>query len=177
MTVDEFHPWPRAALTFVASRFLQEISLPEESLYEKLASNMAEVHLSIDVANAKYLAVERRYNYTTPKSFLELIAFYKQLLEKKRSKVEINIERLEKGLTIMEQVKAKVEGLKEDLKVKMVQVEEKKAATNVLIDEVNVGGKYFTNEFRVNFLFANLIFYENFFRNFPTEIGEEIHNF
>jgi len=38
---------------------------------------MAEVHLSIGEANKLFLAQERRYNYTTPTSFLELINFYK----------------------------------------------------------------------------------------------------
>jgi hypothetical protein len=38
---------------------------------------MAETHLSIDVANEKFRKLERRNNYTTPKSFLELISFYK----------------------------------------------------------------------------------------------------
>jgi len=32
----------------------------------------------------KFLAQERRYNYTTPKTFLELIKLYKSLLAKKR---------------------------------------------------------------------------------------------
>ena len=41
---------------------------------------MAEVHSSIDDANQRYLKFERRYNYTTIKSFLELIDFYKKLL-------------------------------------------------------------------------------------------------
>merc|ERR1712146_34118 len=61
---------------------------------------------------------------------------YLKMLMNKQSKVENNIERLEKGLTIMEQVQEKVAGLKEDLKITMVQVEEKKAATAVLIEEV-----------------------------------------
>jgi len=44
---------------------------------------MASVHLSIDVANARFLKLERRNNYTTPKSFLELIEFYKKCLKEK----------------------------------------------------------------------------------------------
>merc|ERR1712159_212867 len=54
----------------------------------------------------------------------------------KQSRVENNVDRLEKGLTIMEQVQEKVAGLKEDLKITMVQVEEKKAATAILIENV-----------------------------------------
>jgi len=48
---------------------------------------MAHVHLSIGDANLEFLAAERRYNYTTPTSFLELINFYKLLLGKKRGKI------------------------------------------------------------------------------------------
>jgi dynein heavy chain len=49
---------------------------------------MAEVHCSIDEANARYLKLERRHNYTTPKSFLELIDFYKNKLTEKRSNID-----------------------------------------------------------------------------------------
>lgn len=52
---------------------------------------MAEVHTSIDDANEKFLKLERRHNYTTPKSFLELIDFYKKLLTIKRDKIEYDI--------------------------------------------------------------------------------------
>merc|ERR1719482_444348 len=97
---------------------------------------MAELHISIDEANQKFLAAERRHNYTTAKSFLELIDFYLSLLKRLQSACDNNIDRLEKGLTIMELVQARVQGLKDDLAVKMVQVEEKKASTNVLIENV-----------------------------------------
>jgi len=53
-----------------------------------MALHMAEVHLSIEKANADYLRRERRYNYTTPKSFLELINFYKYLLANKSKEIE-----------------------------------------------------------------------------------------
>merc|ERR1719305_1363387 len=102
---------------------------------------MAEVHLSIDSANAQFLAAERRHNYTTAKSFLELIAFYLNLLKDRQGACETKIERLEKGLTIMEQVQDRVQGLKDDLAVKMVQVEEKKSSTDVLIAEVTVASE------------------------------------
>lgn len=49
---------------------------------------MAEVHISIDDANMRYLKLERRYNYTTPKSFLELIDLYKKLLLEKRDGID-----------------------------------------------------------------------------------------
>jgi len=138
--VDEFMAWPRDALDGVAKRFLVDLltsgNLPDEESLNLVAANMAEVHLSIEDSNRAYLEAERRYNYCTPKSFLELISFYMKMLIDKQSEVVENCDRLEKGLAIMEQVQSKVEGLKDDLKVTMVQVEEKKAATAILIDQV-----------------------------------------
>merc|ERR1719171_3006511 len=136
MVVDEFHPWPRDALEDVANRFNSTMDFGSEEILEKVGQMMAELHLSIDVANQKFLASERRHNYTTAKPFLELIDFYLTLLKKLQSACDSNIDRLEKGLTIMELVQSKVQGLKDDLAIKMVQVEEKKTSTNILIENV-----------------------------------------
>jgi dynein heavy chain len=67
---------------------------------------------------------------------LELIAFYKDLLGKKRGQIEDNIFRLDNGLETIKQVKGQVEQLQEVLKVKMVDVEDKKEKTEALIDQV-----------------------------------------
>lgn len=81
---------------------------------------MAETHLSIDAANEKFRKMERRNNYTTPKSFLELISFYKTLLDDKKGQIDRQIKRYTLGLQILAETKSKVEGLQEELKVKMV---------------------------------------------------------
>lgn len=109
--MDWFHEWPRDALINVASRFLAEIDLPKDELRGIIAEHMAKVHLSIGDANAIFLKQERRYNYTTPTSYLELINFYKQLLEKKRGKITEQINRLETGLQTMQQTNEQVAGL------------------------------------------------------------------
>ena len=78
-SIDYFHAWPVDALIDVANRFIADIEMPEE-LLEPISINMAHVHGSIDEANMKFLKQNRRFNYTTPKSFLELISFYKSIL-------------------------------------------------------------------------------------------------
>lgn len=45
-----------------------------------------------------YIANERRYNYTTPKSFLELINLYLKVLQQKHYELEGKTKRLENGL-------------------------------------------------------------------------------
>lgn len=86
--VDWFHPWPKDALVDVAGRFIAEIEFPNDEIRDSIALNMAECHSSIDDANATFLRLERRYNYTTPKSFLELIDFYKKILGEKRDFID-----------------------------------------------------------------------------------------
>ena len=135
-SIDWFHPWPRDALIDVANKFLADTDLDTEELREKIAINMAETHLSINVANDRFRKYERRNNYTTPKSFLELISFYKSLLDEKRGFVEKQIKRYTLGLQILDETKSKVLGLQEELKVKMVEVEKQRAETNELIEKV-----------------------------------------
>jgi dynein heavy chain len=48
---------------------------------------MTNTHLSIAAANIEFRERERRNNYTTPTSFLELINFYEMLLKKKQGDI------------------------------------------------------------------------------------------
>jgi len=86
-TIDWFHEWPEDALVGVAKKFLKDIAFPSEEISNNLASHMAFVHLSISDANKNFLQQCRRYNYTTPTSFLELISFYKALLGSKTDRI------------------------------------------------------------------------------------------
>lgn len=52
----------------------------------------------VNELSVKVLEIERRYIYTTPKSFLELINLYKNMLRKKSEEMKNNKERYETGL-------------------------------------------------------------------------------
>lgn len=58
--------------------------------------------------SATYLANERRFNYTTPKSFLEQIALYQNLLNTKHSELQGKMQRLENGLEKLESTASQV---------------------------------------------------------------------
>lgn len=135
-SMDWFHEWPRNALIDVANRFLAEVELPEEGLQQAIAENMAQVHISIGDANNDFKEQERRHNYTTPTSFLELINFYKLLLGQKRGKITDQIQRLETGLSTMKSTTDQVDALKQLLVVKMADVEVEKEKTDKLIEIV-----------------------------------------
>lgn len=134
--IDWFHDWPKDALVGVAARFIKDVDLSTTEIRDAVALNMAECHISINQANKDFLARERRHNYTTPTSFLELIKFYKSLLNTKVEKITDKIERLETGLGTMQSTTEQVEGLKQQLEVKMVDVKQQEEETNALIEVV-----------------------------------------
>lgn len=82
----------------------------------------AQVHMSVTEKSLEYQHQMRRYNYVTPKSFLELIAFYAKLLKEQRAVKRKLIDRLDVGLTTLRKTAADVAILQEELKVKMVTV-------------------------------------------------------
>ena len=65
---------------------------------------------SVTEASIECLRIYRRYNYVTPKSYLELIALYKSLLDQKRSELRRARDRLENGLDKIQQAANQVRG-------------------------------------------------------------------
>ena len=78
---------------------------------------------AVNKASEDYLQQEKRYNYTTPKSFLELIYLYKNMLATKRKNLEGNIQRLSNGLVKLEQTGKDVAILMEQVQIKSAEVE------------------------------------------------------
>ena len=81
----------------------------------------------------KYYETQGRYNYVTPKSYLELIGFYKFLLEQKRASVQKNIDRLDVGLSTLRKTASDVAELQIDLTRSLALVAEKQINTNLLL--------------------------------------------
>ena len=72
-SIDWFHQWPHEALVSVSHRFLSDVELISPEVCHSISRFMAYVHGSVNETSKVYLSNERRYNYTTPKSFLELV--------------------------------------------------------------------------------------------------------
>eukprot|EP00966_Prymnesium_polylepis_P115111 2660370-Prymnesium_polylepis.1 len=71
--------------------------------------------IAVEKVSGQYMELERRYNYTTPKSFLELIALYRSMLDKRKTETKMLIERYENGVTKLESTGEQVAGLEEEL--------------------------------------------------------------
>ena len=75
------------------------------------------------------MAQERRYIYTTPKSFLELIKLFKGMLGKKKDALVNSREKYEGGVSKLNETSALVAEIEAELKISSVEVEKiKKAA-------------------------------------------------
>ena len=59
---------------------------------------MVHVHTSVNEMSSRYYQNERRHNYTTPKSFLEQISLFKNLLKKKQNEISQKKEHLVNGI-------------------------------------------------------------------------------
>jgi dynein heavy chain len=132
-SVDKFHPWPRDALMSVANRFIEDVDLVNETVKSSVAQHMAELHVSVTDMSVDFREKMRRYNYVTPKSFLELIAFYRYLLGAKREVVGKNIKRLDDGLAKLKQTAQDVAELKIDVQKAMMKAEEEVKQTDILV--------------------------------------------
>lgn len=122
---------------------------------------MAYVHTSVNTISKAYLSNERRYNYTTPKSYLEQISLYAKLVNQKtdelRAKIQryiickwfccllrfihnnyFNYHRLENGLEKLRSTASQVDELKAKLALQEIELQQKNEAADKLIEMVGV---------------------------------------
>ncbi|NWT20166.1 DYH9 protein, partial [Vireo altiloquus] len=137
-TIDCFQPWPREALESVSLRFLRDMDTLQDSVKDSISKFMAHVHISVNEVSRLYLSNERRYNYTTPKSFLEQIKLYQNLLLKKDKELKAKMERLENGLEKLKSTSAQVDELKARLAAQEVELKQKNEDADKLIRVVGV---------------------------------------
>nr|KAF6455665.1 dynein axonemal heavy chain 17 [Rousettus aegyptiacus] len=136
--IDWFHEWPEDALVSVSARFLEETEGIQPEVKASISHFMAYVHTTVNEMSKVYLATERRYNYTTPKTFLEQIKLYQNLLAKKRMELVAKIERLENGLMKLQSTASQVDDLKAKLAIQEAELKQKNENADKLIQVVGV---------------------------------------
>ncbi|CAG5123335.1 unnamed protein product, partial [Candidula unifasciata] len=113
---------------------------------ESISLFMSYVHKSVNEVSQQYLASERRYNYTTPKSFLEQITLYQNLLTKKNRELQASIVRLENGLQKLRSTASQVDDLQAKLASQEVELAIKNEDANKLIQIVGAETEKVTRE-------------------------------
>src|SRR5690606_8131469 len=95
--INRFFDWPHEALYDVANRFLAEEEFDEE-LHKSVVEFMAFSSTFVKQTSEEYRSRFKRYTYSTPKSYLELIMLYKSMLRKKKKSVSELKNRLQSGI-------------------------------------------------------------------------------
>uniref|UniRef100_H3ASB2 Dynein, axonemal, heavy polypeptide 9 like n=1 Tax=Latimeria chalumnae TaxID=7897 RepID=H3ASB2_LATCH len=134
--IDWFHTWPQEALKSVSSSFIERIDGLDAEVKVSISQFIAYAHTSVNEVSVKYQQNEKHYNYTTPKSFLELIKLYQNLLNKKRKELVQKMERLENGLQKLQSTASQVEDLKAKLAVQEVELHQRNKDTEALITKI-----------------------------------------
>jgi dynein heavy chain len=134
--IDWFQPWPVDALYAVGKKFLADVDVGEEPVRLGIQAFMPFSFAEVGKASEEFLRIERRFVYSTPKSFLELLKLYSLLLEQKREESGAAIERLANGLLKLKETSEAVSRIEEDLKVALVAADEKKVVSEGIAEVV-----------------------------------------
>lgn len=124
--IDWFQPWPYEALMSVADSFLKETDMGDAAIHHAVVKFMPTSFTQVNQMCQNVLEQEKRYIYTTPKSFLELIQLYKGMLEDKKQNLIESKERYENGLIKLKDTAEQVEEIEKTVKIKGVEAEKKK---------------------------------------------------
>jgi len=120
-TIDWLQPWPSDALFSVASMFLENVDYQgmTKEVKDNVAHMCVHVHESVSQFTEKFFQLMRRRVYTTPKSYLDLVACYKVMLVQKRDQLTNNRQKLANGLSKLAEANSTIS----DLKTKLVDLQ------------------------------------------------------
>jgi|Transcript_18223 dynein heavy chain len=97
--------------------------MPSDELRQAIVKFMPFSFTIVNNFSAQIKEVERRFVYTTPKSFLELVKLFKGMLTDKMSYLEREKEKFEIGVAKLMDTEQAVAGIEQELQVKSVEVE------------------------------------------------------
>jgi len=124
--IDWFHPWPYEALLSVADKFLADVEIPSDEVRQSVVKFLPFSFSEVGRISEEVLRKDRRYIYTTPKSFLELIKLFKSMLGQKQGSLENSLEKYEKGVITLKATTDTVSVLEEEIKKTAIIVQNAK---------------------------------------------------
>jgi dynein heavy chain len=133
--IDWFVPWPEQALVSVAGVFLAEEDLPQE-MRQPIVQHMVMVHQDVRTRSALFEQQLKRYNYVTPKNYLDFISNYRSVLKEERRKIDSLIQRLDGGLSKLVQAATEVDAMSIKLKAAQIEVDKKSGEVKIMLEEI-----------------------------------------
>jgi len=104
--------------------------MPTEEVRTAICKFMPFSFAVVNNFSEKIKEVERRFVYTTPKSFLELVKLFKSMLEKKMTYLDDERTKFEIGVGKLKDTEEAVAIIEQELLIKSVEVEQLKKEAN-----------------------------------------------
>ena len=116
-TLSRYHRWPQVALLSVARRlFHQRVhDIGGAQFVESVSKVCMTIHATVEIESLKFLKIKGRYNYTTPTSYLELLALLTDTVAEQRDKQQAAVGRYEQGVQLLDETSTKVKLLQLEL--------------------------------------------------------------
>ncbi|GAA6221830.1 dynein heavy chain 1, axonemal-like [Lates japonicus] len=139
-TIDWFSAWPEEALQAVATSFLNELPELEASpiAMRGLTLMCVKIHQMVARKCEQYLAELSRYNYVTPKSYLELLKIFSDLTGRKKQELCSARQRMKTGLDKLLSTAEDVSKMQEELETMRPLLEEAARDTEVTMETIKV---------------------------------------
>lgn len=137
-TIDWFSAWPEEALQAVASTFLNEMPELEASseAITGLTLMCVKIHQMVAKKCDQFKAELSRYNYVTPKSYLELLNIFSKLASRKKNELSGARNRMKTGLDKLLSTKEDVSKMQEELEQMRPSLEEAARETEVTMETI-----------------------------------------
>ena len=142
-TIDWFTEWPEEALIGVGKGAIIEEAqnLEIENIVSELVDCFKYFHKSVEKISKTFLSELRRYNYVTPKSYLELLSLYKSTLTQKKKAQKFSVGRLKLGLDKLQEANTSVEEMEKILTEKKPLLEVAQKKTEQVMEKLIVDKK------------------------------------
>lgn len=137
-TIDWFDNWPSSAIESVANKLLESQTLDEKEVVCQL---FCEFHDSVVNFADNYMRETKRKYFVTPKSTLDNIELFSDLLKLKNKELEESSEVLKKGSVKLDEMSVVVAQLKVSLKEAQPLLEEQKTLAEQKLIELEVASK------------------------------------
>ena len=103
---------------------------------KNIVDHMVMVHQDVTARSATFEIQLKRYNYVTPKNYLDFISNYRSVLKDERKKIDMLIQRLDGGLSKLVQAAVEVDAMQIKLQAAQIEVDKKSAEVKVMLVDI-----------------------------------------
>ena len=137
-TLDWFDNWPEQALKTVSEQFFSSNQMlsDEETLRNGIIHMFPKVHRSVEHLAAQFFEEQKRRVYITPKTYLDALGLFRDLLMAKQVETQQSYDRLNNGITKLEVTNEQIKELKVTLTELAPKLQEEKESASAQVETI-----------------------------------------